>query len=398
MPQDKTQYVPMPGHTRHEAALVDLGRLAHEGASPIDVMRAAPALIGAELHLDYVQLFDRPPTDDDAVRLLASTGPDQAAIGSVERLDPDGLLADAAVRAGQPVIIPDWQAECRLKPPAVLRDADISSSVGIAITAGPDEPIYGFLSVHSRAPRPFPDDEIQFLTTVGNLLAYAIATARCTQSFLAVLENAHEMIVWFDGDLRIRHANPATERVTGTSAESLFGQTSGNLGIVESLLPTWELVLRNVWRSGRWQTFELTVRTPTGERVLDSRIVPNAGPDGAVQSLLTISRDVTELRRAEADRLALYQQLVAQQNRVQELMSRLAQDGERMPLPLQAHLSDRERQILRLLAAGRSNPEIGAELGRATGTVKNHVARILSKLDMTDRTQAAVRAVELGLV
>jgi PAS domain S-box-containing protein len=392
----------MPRHARRETALVDLGRLVLEGASPSDLMRAAPALIAAELQLGYVQLFDLPPLDN-AVRLMASTGPDRAAIGCVEQLDPDSLLTEVALRAGEPVVISDWQGESRLKPPAVLRDADISSSVSIAITAGRGEPIYGFLSVHSRKPRPFPDDEIQFLKTVGNLLAHAVASARSTRSFSALLENAPDVIVYFDNDLRIAYANPATERTTGTPAGSLVGKTSSDLGILESLVPTWELVLRHVWRSARWQAFELTVRTPIGERVLDSRIVPEPGPDGSVQSLLTISRDVTEQRRAEADRLALYQQLVTQQNRVQELMSRLAQEGqrphERSPLPSQLeHLSDRERHLLRLLAAGRSNREIGAEIGRATGTVKNHVARLLSKLNVGDRTQAAVLAVEVGLV
>jgi DNA-binding NarL/FixJ family response regulator len=61
-------------------------------------------------------------------------------------------------------------------------------------------------------------------------------------------------------------------------------------------------------------------------------------------------------------------------------------------------LSMRERHILRYLAAGWTNREIGAELGLSTGTVKNQVARVLSKLNVTDRTQAAVRAVLLGLV
>ena len=60
-------------------------------------------------------------------------------------------------------------------------------------------------------------------------------------------------------------------------------------------------------------------------------------------------------------------------------------------------LTTRERQILPLLAAGWSNREIAAQLGVKTGTVKNHVAKILEKLDVSDRTQAAVRAVELGL-
>ena len=61
-------------------------------------------------------------------------------------------------------------------------------------------------------------------------------------------------------------------------------------------------------------------------------------------------------------------------------------------------LTSRQREILKLLSAGWSNREIAVQLGLKTGTVKNHVASILSKLDVSDRIQAAVRAVELGLV
>jgi DNA-binding NarL/FixJ family response regulator len=122
--------------------------------------------------------------------------------------------------------------------------------------------------------------------------------------------------------------------------------------------------------------------------------------DGGVVSLLTISHDVTEQRRAETDRVALFGQLVAQQNLVQELM---AQDRQRWrdrtpPAVASESLNYRERHMLRLIAAGLTNREIAAEIGLAIGTVKNHVATILSKLNVTDRTQAAVRAVELGLV
>ena len=59
-------------------------------------------------------------------------------------------------------------------------------------------------------------------------------------------------------------------------------------------------------------------------------------------------------------------------------------------------LTPREREIFALLPSGLSNPELGAKLGIAPGTVKIHVERILSKLNLRDRTQAAVRAVELG--
>lgn len=61
-------------------------------------------------------------------------------------------------------------------------------------------------------------------------------------------------------------------------------------------------------------------------------------------------------------------------------------------------LSDRELDILRLLSKGLSNKEIAARLYIAEGTVKNHVTNILGKLDVRDRTQAAIRAKEMGII
>ena len=61
-------------------------------------------------------------------------------------------------------------------------------------------------------------------------------------------------------------------------------------------------------------------------------------------------------------------------------------------------LSARERQIVALLGSGASNKEIADRLSLAEGTVKNHVTNILTKLDVRDRTQAALRARQLGIV
>jgi DNA-binding NarL/FixJ family response regulator len=60
--------------------------------------------------------------------------------------------------------------------------------------------------------------------------------------------------------------------------------------------------------------------------------------------------------------------------------------------------TDRETEILRLMASGFSNKEIANSLGVAEGTIKNHVSNILSKLGVRDRTRAVLKAFELQLV
>lgn len=66
------------------------------------------------------------------------------------------------------------------------------------------------------------------------------------------------------------------------------------------------------------------------------------------------------------------------------------------PLPF-PELTEREREILTLIAQGRSNPQIAEQLFLSLKTVRNHVSNIFSKLQVVDRAQAAVRAREAGL-
>jgi DNA-binding NarL/FixJ family response regulator len=60
-------------------------------------------------------------------------------------------------------------------------------------------------------------------------------------------------------------------------------------------------------------------------------------------------------------------------------------------------LSERELEVLRLLARGASNKEIASALFLAEGTIKNHITNVFTKLGVTDRTQAALKARDLGL-
>jgi len=66
------------------------------------------------------------------------------------------------------------------------------------------------------------------------------------------------------------------------------------------------------------------------------------------------------------------------------------------PVPSQEALTPREREVLQLMAAGKSNREIADALGVAVGTVRTHVANILGKLGVADRKEAAVEARRRG--
>ena len=104
----------------------------------------------------------------------------------------------------------------------------------------------------------------------------------------------------------------------------------------------------------------------------------------------------------EAIRLAARGESLLEPSVAAKVVAEFARIGDREPRrsfpPLAEPLSVRERDVLRLLAEGRSNKEIAGELGIAEGTVKNHMSNVLGKLGVLDRTQAALRARELDLI
>ena len=83
---------------------------------------------------------------------------------------------------------------------------------------------------------------------------------------------------------------------------------------------------------------------------------------------------------------------------MKELNRLSAKEEKRLPHLLADPLTERELAVLKLLAEGRSNKEIGTQLNITEGTVKNHMTNVLGKLGALDRTQAALKARELGLI
>ena len=108
------------------------------------------------------------------------------------------------------------------------------------------------------------------------------------------------------------------------------------------------------------------------------------------------SQDLAEAIRKVAAGGALIEPSVAR--KVLAEFSRLAQPGRESSVTLLEPLSERELEILHLLAQGATNKAIANQLYLAEGTVKNYISSIFTKLSVDDRTQAALKAHELGLL
>ena len=109
-------------------------------------------------------------------------------------------------------------------------------------------------------------------------------------------------------------------------------------------------------------------------------------------------KDATRREILDALRRVLQGEIVVDSQLTYQLFQGILAKPEAPAISPIDSLTQRELDVLQLIAWGRTNPEIADILGISTGTVKTHVQRIIAKLGVTDRTQAAVKGVQLGLV
>jgi DNA-binding NarL/FixJ family response regulator len=108
-------------------------------------------------------------------------------------------------------------------------------------------------------------------------------------------------------------------------------------------------------------------------------VLKGAHQDELVSAIRAVARGEAVFDAAVADRVLSYFSLAPS------------------PRPLLPELTERERQVLKLLADGRPTAEIAGYLALTPKTVRNHLSNIFAKLQVTDRTQAVLRAREAGL-
>jgi NarL family two-component system response regulator LiaR len=178
------------------------------------------------------------------------------------------------------------------------------------------------------------------------------------------------------------------EAEDAASAAKVCGDLKPQVALVDLVMPG----------GGIAATREIRAVSPTTQVVLltsfdDSRQILAAVQAGALSCLL---KDVDADGLAEAVRKAARGEAVLHPRVAGYLLDAIRRGASPGEEPL-ATLSEREREVLALMAEGFSNQLIGEKLSISEKTVKTHVSNILAKLGVADRTQAAVYAWKSGM-
>jgi DNA-binding NarL/FixJ family response regulator len=185
---------------------------------------------------------------------------------------------------------------------------------------------------------------------------------------------------------------------TAVVGEATTGQEAVDLAL--ALNPDIVLMdLKMPEGGGLWAIGQLTRRMPDARILVvtlfeDDESVFTALKAGARGYVLKDADEGEMMRaiQAVAQGEAIFSPTVASRLMDYFTATRTSRHAEAFP-----DLTDREREVLALIARGRSNSEIAEELSISLKTVRNHASNIFNKLQVADRTQAAIRARDAGL-
>jgi PAS domain S-box-containing protein len=128
--------------------------------------------------------------------------------------------------------------------------------------------------------------------------------------YRSLVNNTPDTIMRFDRQHRHLFVNSSVENVTSITPESFIGKTHREMGFPEDLCKYWEEELDTVLQTGTPYETEFIFESQNGPRVLDWRLVPERAVSGEIESILSVSRDITDQRKVEQDYRMLFREML----------------------------------------------------------------------------------------
>ena len=177
----------------------------------------------------------------------------------------------------------------------------------------------------------------------------------------------------------------------GISAQTAAGELNPDVILMDLVMPRMDGITATAGIKQAHPSIKVIALTSFTE---DDKVIP-AIQAGASSYLL---KDVTPDELVEAIRAAAKGEARLHPDVTRKLMDQVSRPAPPKSEALPAEITSREMDVIRLVAMGRSNKEIAAELVISEKTVKTHMSNILSKLGLEDRTQLAIYAIKYNLV
>jgi PAS domain S-box-containing protein len=119
------------------------------------------------------------------------------------------------------------------------------------------------------------------------------------REFRTLAENAPNIIARFDRQFRYLDVNSAGGAAVGLAVETFLGKIPCELGLPDVPIDRWQEVFQQVFATGKCAAIEFEVPMPSGVKYYQTRCVPELAMDGSIESVLAMTRDISELKLAE---------------------------------------------------------------------------------------------------
>lgn len=218
----------------------------------------------------------------------------------------------------------------------------------------------------------------------------------------SLLREGFRKLIELEPDLEVVGMAGDGEEALATTERLCAERTAPDVVLMDVRMPRLDGIGATRVFQQRWPEIHIVILTTFDDRELIQAGL-QAGALGYVLKDITAEQLATTIRVVAQGQVLLHPDVASKV--IASFPSAPGEPAVTAPVPPLpagvsdvAQLTEREREILALLARGASNREISESLYIAGGTVKNHLSNILGKLGVRDRTQAALKARELGLV